>query len=228
MRVAGENGEVLDVEPLGRVVPRDPARRLVEEERQGVGIVEPHGSRAHRDRPVRVSDPAPGRDPQLNLKAIGPSANRGGGFLSNVSRSARLTSWASSARLGSSPTAARASILQRPAGPVAVILALASASEAIEHEAEIAVGDLAAGRLVVDLETRVGEGEPVERRLAPAIASAPARTRVREVQALEPGSAARQRDRRGSPRHPPPQSTASRRRRPSAEARVRRARAVAP
>ncbi len=64
-----------------------------------------------------------------NLKAIGPSADKGGGFLSKVSRSARLTSCASTASVGVSPALACASIVHGPEGPTAEIRALASSPE---------------------------------------------------------------------------------------------------
>ncbi len=120
MRLAGENGEILDVEPLAAVVPgelRPTPRRAGKAGRRGCSAApSPRRWRIARSgsRPSRR-----GARRESSLNAIGPSTNSGGGFLSNVSRSARLTSRASSASDGWSPVAARASIVQRPAGPVA-------------------------------------------------------------------------------------------------------------
>ena len=46
MRLAGEDREIIDAKPLLIVLPADPARGFVDQERQGVGIVEPSFSRA--------------------------------------------------------------------------------------------------------------------------------------------------------------------------------------
>ena len=54
-----------------------------------------------------------------SLIATGPSAVKGGGFLSNAWRSARLRSCARMDRVRPSPSAACAAIVHGPAGPVA-------------------------------------------------------------------------------------------------------------
>ena len=64
-----------------------------------------------------------------SLNAIGPSAVRGGGFLSNAWRSARLRSRPWTERVGASPSEACAEIFHGPAGPVAEIVAYAREPE---------------------------------------------------------------------------------------------------
>ena len=76
-------------------------------------------------RPVNSRKANSGVTAASSLKAIGPSAVRGGGLLSNVWRSARLRSCPWIERVGASPSEACAAIVHGPAGPVAEIVAFA-------------------------------------------------------------------------------------------------------
>ena len=163
MRVPRQNFELIDLKPPRVLVPSEPSGRLVDEKRNGVGVIdsdaagadaEPAGQGLERRLRGELSV-EPDRDRPLGgqrgrflverldvREAEVPGVDREGWRVS-VGGLHRDCPWARGTGRRHDRVRPRARM--------------------IEHDREIAVGDGAIRRIAIDLETAVGEGQPVER-----------------------------------------------------------------
>jgi len=129
MSLASEDIEVAKPELLRLVVPLDLSDASSRRNGSASGLLRRTLPAPSVNCPDRLWTVPSGLRRASRRNEIGPSADSGGGFLSNTAKSARLTSRAESASVGALPTEARASIDQGPVGLFAESLAVASLPE---------------------------------------------------------------------------------------------------
>ena len=197
MRLARENGEILDVEPPLVAVPGDLARRLVDQERQRIRVIQPHLARADVEPAAQGLDRPVAGEARIELECDRPFDEQGRRLLvegfevgkadvAGLERQRGLIAHGG-ARLYR-PPAGRAGRGHSGVPLLAV---------AIEDEVEVLVRHRAAGGFVVDLEAGVADGQPVEDGPGAGHRLGPGADEGGEVQAFQPGRPARQGDRRG-------------------------------